>query len=167
MNDRNTMADEQPTKKRTKAKKAKKTGARAQEHQPSTAIVASPPDAETAAADQLEHALRTIATNQATLGELTLSYPTRDVALVLDGLTAARVLAAFADPARRSDLQDEINTATSPMRNLWASFDLDQLLAVSWMPGLPTRAMSRMTVDPPNPHTGSETADPVEAAAGV
>lgn len=159
------MADKQPTKKRPKKKTKSKAGASAREEQPSTALVASPSDAE-AAADRLERTLGTIAENQATLGELTLSYPARDVVLVLDGLTAAKVLAAYADPVKRTRLQDEVDTATSSMRNVWASFDLDQLLAVSWMPGLPTRALSRMTVDPPNPHS-TVTADPVGAAAGV
>lgn len=160
------MADKQPTNKRPRKKTESKADAPAREDQPSTALVASPSDAGAAAADRLERTLGTIAENQATLGELTLSYPARDVVLVLDGLTAAKVLAAYADPVKRTRLQDEVDTATSSMRNVWASFDLDQLLAVSWMPGLPTRALSRMTVDPPNPHS-TETADPVGAGTGV
>ncbi len=160
------MADK-PTKKQPKKKRKKgKAGDREHEGQPSTALVASPPDPATAAADQLERTLGIIEANQLTVGELTLSYPARDVVLVLDGLTAARVLAAFADPARRTRLQDELDTATSSMRNLWASFDLDQLLAVSWMPGLPTRATSRMTVDPPNPHASAAAADAGASGAG-
>lgn len=158
------MADKQPTKKQPKKKG--KVGDGEQEDPPSTALVASPPDPETAAADRLERTLGIIEANQLTVGELTLSYPARDVVLVLDGLTAARVIAAFADPARRTRLQDELDTATSSMRNLWASFDLDQLLAVSWMPGLPTRAMSRMTVDPPNPHASAAAADAGAAGEG-
>jgi hypothetical protein len=162
-----SMADKQPTKKTPKKNKKHKTGAQPDMEETSTALVAShPPDPETAAVDQLERTLGTITANQATLGELTLSYPARDVVLVLDGLTAARVIAAFADPARRTRLQDQLDTATSSMRNLWASFDLDQLLAVSWMPHLPTRATSRMTVDPPNPHAASETGEPAAAVAG-
>ncbi len=160
------MADEQPSTKQPKKKRKKgKAGDREQEGQPSTALVASPPDPGTAVADQLERTLGIIEANQLTVGELTLSYPARDVVLVLDGLTAARVLAAFADPGRRTRLQDELDTATSSMRNLWASFDLDRLLAVSWMPGLPTRSMSRMTVDPPNPHA-STAADAGAAGEG-
>jgi hypothetical protein len=159
------MADEQPTKKQPTKKKGKKDKpAPPRDQQSSTALVASH-DPETAAVDQLEQTLDTIAANQATMGELTLSYPARDVALVLDGLTAARVVAAFADPSRRSSLQDELNAASS-MRNLWASFDLDRLLAVSWMPGLPDRATSRMTVDPPNPHASVDSAETAAAAAG-
>ena len=157
------MADKRDAKKK-KDKKKHGTGVQPDTEATSTALVSAPPDAETAALDQLERTLGTIRANQLTLGELTLRYPSRDVVLVLDGLTAARVLAAFADPARRARLPDELDTATSSMRNVWASFDLDQLLAVSWMPGLPTRALSRMTVDPPNPHS-SETGDPVEAVA--
>lgn len=160
------MADEQATEKKASKKKGKKAGAGEQEERLSTAVVASPSYPETAAAEQLERTLDTIAANQATLGELTLSYPARDVVLVLDGLTAARVIAAFADPERRARLQDQLDMASSSMRNLWASFDLDQLLAVSWMPQLPTRAASRMTVDPPNPHATSGAADPAAAAVG-
>jgi hypothetical protein len=160
------MADKQPTKKSPRKKTKSKASAPAQEDQPSTALVASPSDARAAAAaDRLERTLSTIAENQATLGELTLSYPARDVVLVLDGLTASKVLAAFADPARRTRLQDQIDTATSSMRNLWASFDLDQLLAASWVPGLPTRALSRMTVDPPNTGNGSRAAVSVDAGS--
>lgn len=153
------MADEQDTEKKASKKKDRKAGAGEQEERPPTAVVASPSSAEIAAADRLERTLDTITANQATLGELTLSYPARDVVLVLDGLTAARVIAAFADPTRRARLQDQLDTASSSMLNLWASFDLDQLLAVSWMPQLPTRATSRMTVDPPNPHAATDVAD--------
>ncbi len=157
------MADE-PAKKRSKDNKAKKASGAQTQEQPSTALVASG-DSEAPATDQLERAVGTITANQLTVGELTLSYPARDVVLVLDGPTAARVIAAFADPSRRSSLQDPLDTATSSMRNLWASFDLDRLLAVSWIPQLPTRAMSRMTVDPPNPLTDSVPAQPAEAGA--
>lgn len=113
------MADKQPTKKSPKKNKKHKTGARPDTEAASTALVASQlPDPETAAVDQLDRTLDNITANQATLGELTLSYPARDVVLVLDGLTAARVIAAFADPARRTRLQDQLDTASSSMRNL-------------------------------------------------
>jgi hypothetical protein len=159
------MADEQATKKKTSKKKKKQAGTEKKEQRPSTALVESPSSAE-AAADRLERTLDTITANQLTVGTLTLSYPSRDVVLILDGLTAAKVLAAFADPARRPRLQDHIDTATSSMQNLWASFDLGQLLAVSWMPGLPTPALSRMTVDPPNPHSSGTAAPTTGPAVG-
>lgn len=159
------MADKQRTKK-TKPKQNKKstTSSGTQGDQSSTALVSSPPEPD--AADELERLLGTVTANQLTLGEVTLSYPARDVVLVLDGVTAARVIAAFADPARRTRLQDRLDTATSSMRTMWASFDLDQLLAVSWMPQLPTRAASRMTVDPPSPHSRADTAETGEVEPG-
>lgn len=164
------MADEQQSSKdktkkaKGKRKQAKKAG-RTEAERTSTALVASPPESRTT--DSLEEMVGTMAANQLTLGELTLSYPARDVVLVLDGVTAARVIAAFANPARRVRLQDELDTASSSMRNLWATFDLDRLLAVSWMPQLPTRATSRMTVDPPNPLASEEPLEKVAAAGGA
>ena len=89
--------------------------------------------------------------NRSTFGEVLLHFPERDVAIVLDGATAARVVAAFAQPRLRSLLQDRIDVETSVMTNLWASFDLSRLLGVSWLPGLPSEARDRMTIDPPLP----------------
>ena len=94
--------------------------------------------------------------NLVTLGELVLSYAARDVTLILDGATAARVLAAYARPERRGRLQDYLDIETSTMRNQWASFDLENLLAVHWYPGIPSRATSRMTVDPPSHRADAE-----------
>lgn len=103
--------------------------------------------------------------NRITLGELVLSYPARDVTLMLDGATAARVLAAYARPERRGRLQDYLNIETSTMRNQWSSFDLENLLAVSWYPGLPSKAAGRMTVDPPGPDADAESPAVTRAAS--
>jgi hypothetical protein len=124
----------------------------------STAVVTS--DYSPTYTEVLADAVDTETVNRVTLGELVLHYPTRDVVLALDGATAARVVAAFAKPERRRHLQDTLDTTSSSMRNLWATFDLDSLLAVSWLPGLPSKASKRMTVDPPSP---TELAEPTTA----
>ena len=87
--------------------------------------------------------------NAPTLGELVLSYPSRDVALVLDGATAARALKVFAQPELRRRLQDELVLGEASMTNPWVAFDLRELMAVSWYPNLPSPGTQRMTVDPP------------------
>jgi len=89
--------------------------------------------------------------NRMTAGELVLHFAERDVAIVSDGETAARVLAVFAGTGQRRLLQDRIIPGESLMTNMWASLDLSRLLAVSWLPGLPSQATQRMTVDPPRP----------------
>lgn len=130
---------------------------------PQTAMVAgSTPEGETVAPVADVGVL-----NLLTIGELVLAYPERDVTLTLDGASAARVLAAFARPERRRFLQDQLSTTESPMRNLWATFDLDSLLAVSWYPQLPTKATSRMTIDPPNPRAIAEVVAESDATAST
>ena len=89
--------------------------------------------------------------NAPIFGELILHFAERDVPIILDGETAARVIATFAEPWRRRRLQDRIDPATSPMSNMWSTFDLSRLLGASWIPGVATKADSRMTVDPPLP----------------
>lgn len=144
------MADEKPTTKKAK-NTPKKVTPPVEETPPSTAVVTTePPAAESELTYTTVEELDTDAMNRLTVGELVLSYPARDIVLALDGATAARVIAAFARPERRRYLQDVLNTKTSTMRNLWSSFDLDSLLAVSWYPELPSRSTQRMTVDPPS-----------------
>jgi hypothetical protein len=144
------MAKKKHTKKRQRRRAA------APEQGSTDAAVTPSPDAaaapvaEPGAGDELERLLGTVTVNRLTIGEVTLSYPSRDVVLTLDGVTAARILAAFADPARCERLQDRLDTGTSSMQNSWITFDLDSLLAVSWTPQLPSTATSRMTVDPPS-----------------
>ena len=146
------MADKKRSKKtKTKDRSRPKQGdaAATDAAESSTAVVTS--DYSPTYTEVLAHPIDTATVNRVTLGELMLHYPARDVALALDGATAARVLAAFARPEQRRRLQDTIDTETSSMRNLWATFDLESLLAVSWFPSLPSKAAQRMTVDPPMP----------------
>jgi hypothetical protein len=89
--------------------------------------------------------------NKFTLGELTVHYPARDVTIVVDGHTAARVMAVYAGVATRTRMQNLIHPDLSHMKNLWATVSLDGALAMTWNPGLPSRAQRTMTVDPPAP----------------
>lgn len=90
--------------------------------------------------------------NRVTYGELMVHYPERDVTLVLDGHTAAKVMSVHAGTGSRRRLQDLLHPAVSNMGNLWASIDIDRALAMSWYPGLGTTS-TKMTVDPPKPQT--------------
>ena len=110
---------------------------------------AAEPAAETAEAPQPEVTQRDL--NRTVLGALTLHTPTRDVVVVLDGESAARVMAVFAGTVRRHSMQDLMHPAASEMRHLWLSVDLSDVVALSWMPGLPTGGERVMTVDPPVP----------------
>lgn len=143
------MADEKKTSAAKKRRTTKKPEAEPQA--PSAEIATTGIDA---TPDENERAVVMVADlNRETFGELLLHFPERDVSIVLDGSTAARVIAAFAEPRRRALLQDQIDVSGSPMTNLWSSFNLARLLGVSWIPGLASRAAERMTVDPPVPTT--------------
>lgn len=85
--------------------------------------------------------------NQVLVGSLVLHYEARDVQVVLDGDSALRVLTAF---ARRDDrgLSDPIDPSTSSAFSGWFVADLDQPLAISWIPGLGGQRR-RTVIDPP------------------
>lgn len=87
--------------------------------------------------------------NAITLGRLVVHYPDRDVDLFMDGATAERVLAVFSGRAPKSVLQDRLVPGESVMSNMWATFDIERPLAISWIPGLRSESSRRMTVDPP------------------
>lgn len=89
--------------------------------------------------------------NQAILGELVLHYSERDVTVVVDGNSASKVMAVFTGTGSRLALQDPIQPGEANMGNLWTAFDLERLLAVTWIPGLPKPGGRTMTVDPPAP----------------
>lgn len=109
---------------------------------------------EESAEDNAPMTLTVAEVNKVTLGELTVHFQSRDVTLVVDGATASRVLRVFARPQRRRALQDVL-TEESAMVNVWATLDLHQAIAVSWMPGVPSPIEGRMTFDPPVYHDGS------------
>jgi len=85
--------------------------------------------------------------NQTVVGSLILHYEARDVQVVLDGNSALRVLTAF---ARRDDrgLSDPIDPFSSSAFSGWFVADLDQPLAISWIPGLAGQRR-RTVIDPP------------------
>lgn len=85
------------------------------------------------------------------LGILTVHYAARDVAFLLDGRCAARVMAVYAGTMGRHLAQDLLLPGFSDMRNLWATISLDGVLGMTWMPGLPSAGPRTMTVDPPPP----------------
>lgn len=145
------MADEKntPTAKKPKTKKAPKI------EPPAASTEIATTDEEMSPESSEVVTVTVTDLNLATFGELLLHFPERDVSIVLDGATAARVVAAFAEPWRRALLQDRIDLQSSPMTNLWSSFNLARLLGVSWIPGLASSAAERMTVDPPMPATAS------------
>lgn len=89
--------------------------------------------------------------NRLKFGQLYLHTVTRDVVVLLDGESAARVMAVFAGTGRRSVMRDVMSPALSDMANLWLAVDLREVVAISWIPGLPSTADRVMTVDPPVP----------------
>lgn len=92
-----------------------------------------------------------ITRNQQIFGELVVHYPERDVRIVLDGLAASRVIAVHAGVSTRLDMQDKFTPYLAEMANMWASIDLDRVLAMSWIPGLASVGGRKMTVDPKPP----------------
>lgn len=89
------------------------------------------------------------ALNAITFGRLVVHYPARDVDLFMDGSTAERVLAVFSGRSPKSVLQDVLVPGASSMANMWATFDIEGPLAISWLPGIRSATSRRMTVDPP------------------
>lgn len=84
--------------------------------------------------------------NRAVLGQLVLHYPVRDVTVLLDGEAAIRVLTMFAR-RREGGFGDVLNPLMSSGASGWVVLDLQEPLAMSWLPGLPARA-PRTAVDP-------------------
>jgi hypothetical protein len=82
-----------------------------------------------------------------TFGQLIVHFAARDVTTMLDGATAMRVLQMF-QRRREGALGDEIRRSSAG--NLWFVFDIDEPLAISWIPGLPGQH-PRTAVDPAPP----------------
>lgn len=93
--------------------------------------------------------------NRAEVGQLYLHTRSRDIAVILDGDAAARVMSVFAGTGRRAAMRDLVHPELANMLNLWVSIDLHEVVALSWIPGLPSRADHVMTVDPPAPDAES------------
>lgn len=89
--------------------------------------------------------------NRIRIGQLVLHARERDITVVLDGDSAARVMSVFAGTGRRREMWDLMSPELSNMANLWVSVDLREVVAISWFPGLPSPADQVMTVDPPVP----------------
>ncbi len=88
--------------------------------------------------------------NRQVLGELVVHYASRDVTLLLDGEAAVRMLTMFAR-RREGGLGDHLHPQLSSARAGWVVLDLGEPLAMSWMPGLPTR-QPRTVIDPAIPN---------------
>lgn len=86
--------------------------------------------------------------NRLEFGQLYLHTVSRDVVVPLDGDAAARVMAVFAGTGRRSVMRDLMSPLLSDMGNLWLAVDLREVVAISWIPGLPSTGDRVMTVDP-------------------
>ena len=65
-------------------------------------------------------------------GELVVSFRDRDVTMTLDGPTAVRAMAHF---ARRGNWADSIH-GDSSFRSGWVVLRMEEVLAMSWNPGL-------------------------------
>lgn len=89
--------------------------------------------------------------NRAEFGQLFLHTRSRDIAVILDGDAAARVMSVFAGTGSRVAMRDLVHPELANMRDLWVSIDLHEVVALSWIPGLPSRADRVVTVDPPAP----------------
>jgi hypothetical protein len=86
------------------------------------------------------------ARNLTTLGQLTLHYPSRDVTVLLDGDAALRLLTMFSQ-RREGGLADPLDPEMSEAAAGWVVLDLDEPLAMSWLPGLPGKR-PRTSIDP-------------------
>jgi hypothetical protein len=82
--------------------------------------------------------------NMATIGVLTLHTEARDVRVVIDGDAGMRAIAVFLG---RHEHADKHHLATASARRGWVGFDLDRLVAISWVPGVPKND-SRFAIDP-------------------
>lgn len=89
--------------------------------------------------------------NRLEFGQLYLHTVSRDVVVALDGDAAARVMAVFAGTGRRGVMRDLMSPLLSDMGNLWLAVDLREVVAISWIPGLPSTGDRVMTVDPAVP----------------
>jgi hypothetical protein len=89
-----------------------------------------------------------IAVANDTLGELTLHFPSRDVVLLVDGRAAATAMDLFS--RRKTRPPEPFIPGRSSMRNSWFAADLNEALALSWWPGLPSRP-ARTVIDPVAP----------------
>lgn len=85
------------------------------------------------------------------IGQLVVHASTRDISIPLDGESTSRVMAVFAGTRFRRDLEDVMVVGLAEMRHLWASIDLAKVIALSWIPALPSASDRVMTVDPPLP----------------
>jgi hypothetical protein len=86
------------------------------------------------------------ARNLTTLGQLSVHYPARTVDFLLDGDAALRLLTMFAQ-RREGGLADVLDPDTSDATAGWVVLDLGEPLAMSWMPGLPSKR-PRTAIDP-------------------
>lgn len=84
--------------------------------------------------------------NLSVLGHLSLHYPSRDVTVLLDGDAAMRLMAMYAQRRERG-LADLLDPVLSSAESGWVVLDIDEPLAMSWLPGLPGKR-PRTTIDP-------------------
>lgn len=84
--------------------------------------------------------------NRFVMGTLVLHYPQRDVTVVLDGDSGLRLLTMFWQRTE-GGLADQLDPFRSSARDGWFVLDLDDVLAMTWVPGLATRP-GRTAVDP-------------------
>lgn len=91
--------------------------------------------------------------NRLEFGQLYLHTVSRDVVVPLDGDSAARVMAVFAGTGQRRVMRDLMSPLLSDMGNLWLAVDLREVVAISWIPGLPSTGDRVMTVDPSVPES--------------
>ena len=80
------------------------------------------------------------------LGHLVLHCPSRDIVLPMDGASAMRIMTIYALRGRVS-LGDHIGPGSSP-EDAWFVLDVEEAVAMSWLPGLPSRR-PRTAIDPP------------------
>lgn len=85
------------------------------------------------------------ARNAAVIGTVTLHYAARDVRIPIDGASALRMLSMYRS-RREGGLDDPLSVAGSSAWSGWVVWDLDEPLAMSWMPRLPERP--RTAIDP-------------------
>lgn len=98
--------------------------------------------------------------NRAEIGRLVLHFDHRDVEVLLDGDTGIRAL----DAIRRLDTTggDRLSVYTATAENIWFVFHPSDVLAATWIPGVPRRQVG-IALDPPpfrSERTASPTADP-------
>ena len=92
------------------------------------------------------------AVNAARLGTLVLHFAARDVTVLVDGDAALRLLEIYRQRGQRSAVEqyaEGLDPVNSSAEVGWVVTDpaSDDLLAVSWIPGLPSKP-PRVAVDP-------------------